>query len=181
VLNVQQLEEIKAATLHILEHVGAQFPSQRALSVFAKHGAWVDADRQIVRLPRDLVTEAMSHAPRSYTLGGRAAGTDLWLDGSASYFSTDGCGVHAVDFDTGEVRASCKEDVAKMAPVSDYLSSIALDWPMVSAQDCGYMAPLHELEASFNNTVKHVQTETVMGEKAELRAILDTAAKAMGC
>ena len=27
------------------------------------------------------------------------------------------------------------------------------------------MAPLHELDASFNNTEKHVQTETVMGEK----------------
>jgi trimethylamine--corrinoid protein Co-methyltransferase len=35
---------------------------------------------------------------------------------------------------------------------------------MVSAQDFGRLAPLHELDAGFNNTVKHVQTETVMGE-----------------
>jgi hypothetical protein len=35
---------------------------------------------------------------------------------------------------------------------------------MVSAQDYRKLTPLHELDASFSNTVKHVQTETVMGE-----------------
>jgi len=165
VLSAEQVKEIKSATLYLLEHVGVQFPSQRALRVFADHGALVDAERQIVRLSPHLVTEAMSHAPRTYTLSGRAEGTDLLLDGTQSYFSTDGCGVHTVDFETGEMRASCKQDVAKMARVSDYLSSIAFYWPMVSAQDYGALAPLHELDASFNNTAKHVQTETVMGEK----------------
>jgi trimethylamine--corrinoid protein Co-methyltransferase len=35
---------------------------------------------------------------------------------------------------------------------------------MVSAQDHEVSAPLHELDASWNNTAKHVQSETVMGE-----------------
>jgi trimethylamine--corrinoid protein Co-methyltransferase len=170
-LDPQQLKEIKSATLHILEHVGVQFPSERALQVFAEHGAQVDRESQIVRLAPGLVIEAMGHAPRMYRLFGRAEGTELLLDGNASYFSTDGCGVHTFDFDTGEQRASCKDDVAKMARVSDYLSSIAFYWPMVSAQDYGHTAPLHELDASFNNTAKHVQTETVMGEKAAMYAV----------
>jgi trimethylamine--corrinoid protein Co-methyltransferase len=50
-----------------------------------------------------------------------------------------------------------------MARVADYLSSIAFYWPMVSAQDYGRLAPLHELDATYNNLAKHVQTETVMG------------------
>jgi trimethylamine--corrinoid protein Co-methyltransferase len=165
VLSADQLEAIRSATLHILEQVGVQFPSSTALRVFAAHGAQVDVERQIVRLSPDLVMEAMSQAPRSYVLGGRTEGTDLLLDGACSYFSTEGCGVETVDFETGELRASCKEDVARMARVADYLSSVALYWPMVSAQDHGVTAPLHELEASYNNTVKHVQTETVMGER----------------
>jgi trimethylamine--corrinoid protein Co-methyltransferase len=61
--------------------------------------------------------------------------------------------------------------VAKMARVSDYLASVAFYWPMVSAQDYGRLAPLHELDASFNNTIKHVQTETVMGEKPAQYAV----------
>jgi trimethylamine--corrinoid protein Co-methyltransferase len=165
VLSAQQLLELKSATLHVLEHVGVHFPSERALRVFAEHGAQVDREREIVRLSPELVIEALRHAPRSYTLSGRAGGTDLLLDGTASYFGTDGCGTRTVDFETGEERRSCKEDVARMARVADYLSSVSFYWPMVSAQDYGRLAPLHELDASFNSTVKHVQTETVMGER----------------
>jgi trimethylamine--corrinoid protein Co-methyltransferase len=58
-----------------------------------------------------------------------------------------------------------------MARVSDYLSSIGFYWPIVSAQDYGPTAPLHELDASFNNTVKHVQTETVMDEPTAAYAV----------
>jgi len=163
-LSAGQLEEIKSATLDTLEHVGVQFPSVRAQDLFAAHGAQVDRDSHIVRLPPDLVIGAMSRAPRSYTLSGRAEGTDLYLDGTRTFFTTDGCGVHTVDLETGKLRPSCKEDVALMARVSDYLSSIAIYWPMVSAQDYGRVAPLHEIDASANNTVKHVQSETVMGE-----------------
>jgi trimethylamine:corrinoid methyltransferase-like protein len=79
--------------------------------------------------------EAMSYAPRTYTLSGRAEGTDLTLDGMASYFSTDGCGTETIDLNTGEPRSSCKDDVAMMARVADYLSSISFYWPIVSAQD----------------------------------------------
>jgi trimethylamine--corrinoid protein Co-methyltransferase len=165
VLSAQQLAELKSATFHILEHIGVRFPSQRALNVFAAHGARVDTASQVVRLSPDLVLGAMGRAPRTYTLSGRAGGTELLLDGNASYFSTDGCGTLTVDFETGGRRASCKGDVGTMARVSDYLSSIAFYWPMVSAQDYGKLAPLHEIDASFNNTVKHVQSETVMGEK----------------
>ena len=106
----------------------------------------------------------MSHAPRVYTLSGRADGTDLTLDGSASYFSTDGSGTATIDFETGENRRSSKADVAMMAHVADYLSSISFYWPIVSAQDYGRLAPLHELDASFNNTVKHIQSATIIGD-----------------
>ena len=106
----------------------------------------------------------MSNAPRSFTLFGRAPDTELLVGGGYSYFATDGCGVETIDFETGDRRLSCKDDVAKMALVADYLSSIAFFWPMVSAQDYGRLAPLHELDAAYNNLVKHVQTETVMGE-----------------
>jgi hypothetical protein len=52
-----------------------------------------------------------------------------------------------------------------MARVADYLSSISLYWPIVSAQDYGGVAPLHELDASFNNTGKHIQSAKIIGEK----------------
>jgi trimethylamine--corrinoid protein Co-methyltransferase len=87
------------------------------------------------------------------------------------YCATDGCGVKTIDFETRQLRPSVKEDVAKMARVADYLSSISFYWPIVSAQDYPATAPLHELDASFNNTVKHVQTETVMDEPMARHAV----------
>jgi trimethylamine---corrinoid protein Co-methyltransferase len=51
-----------------------------------------------------------------------------------------------------------------MARISDYLPSVAFYWPMVSAQDYGTTAPLHELDATYSNTLKHAQSETIMGE-----------------
>lgn len=160
VLSADELEAIQSATLELLENVGVRFPSERALHIFAEHGAYVDKDSQIVRIPPDLITKAIKHAPRSYELSGRSEGTNLMLDGTQSYFGTDGVGVETLDFVTGAARASKKEDVAKMARVADALSSIAFYWPMVSAQDFGHAAALHEIEASFNNTSKHVQTVT---------------------
>jgi trimethylamine--corrinoid protein Co-methyltransferase len=171
VLDAGQLEQIKTATLHVLENVGVRFPSERALDIFAEHGALVDKDTRVVRLPADFVLEEMSKAPRTYILAGRTAGTDLQVGSDNSYFATDGCGVETIDFESGEKRLSCKEDVAKMARVADYLTSIAFYWPMVSAQDYGRLAPLHELDATYNNTVKHVQTETVMGEELARYAV----------
>ncbi|MCK4978624.1 MAG: trimethylamine methyltransferase family protein, partial [Anaerolineales bacterium] len=133
VLDSQQLEEIRSATLHVLEHVGVRFPSEKALKIFSEHGAQVDTDSQVVKLPSDLVLEAMRVAPRSYILAGRAEGTELVLDGTSTHFGSDGCGTLTVDFETGEERQSNKEDVAKMARVVDYLASVSFYWPMVSA------------------------------------------------
>jgi trimethylamine--corrinoid protein Co-methyltransferase len=164
ILSDEQLDELKSATLEVLEEVGIHCPSDKALAIYAQHGAQVDSERRIVRLSPEVVLRAMSHAPRFYTMGARSLAFDLHLDGTAFYCATDGCGVETIDFMTRQRRPSCKDDVAHMARVTDYLSSIGFYWPIVSAQDHAATAPLHELDASFNNTVKHVQTETVMDE-----------------
>jgi trimethylamine--corrinoid protein Co-methyltransferase len=104
-------------------------------------------------------------------MGARLPAFDLRLDGKSFYVGTDGCGVEVMDFATRQRRASCKNDVAQMARMADHMTSVGFYWPMVSAQDFPATAPLHELEASFNNTVKHVQTETVMGEAAARSAV----------
>ncbi len=165
ILNDTQLKEMKSAVLQILEGTGVHCPSDWALRIYAEHGAVVDFKNHVVKIPPEIVIENMSHAPRFYTMGARHPDFDLKLDGTATYLATDGCGVETIDFTTRLRRPSCKDDVAKMARMADYLSSISFYWPIVSAQDYPRIAPLHELEASYNNTVKHVQSETIMDAK----------------
>ncbi len=158
-----QLDQLQEATLDILANIGVKFPSEQALAIFADHGAQVDRRSQIVKIPPDLVRRAMAAVPRYFSLGARDPACDFRLQEGVTYFTTDGCGVETIDFETRQIRRSCKADVGRMARVADYLSSIAFYWPMVSAQDYGVTAPLHELDAAWNNTSKHVQSETLMG------------------
>jgi trimethylamine--corrinoid protein Co-methyltransferase len=164
ILSDEQLDQFKSATFEILETVGIHCPSERARQIYAKHGAQVDHDTQIVKLTADVVLDALSHAPRDYTMGARKREFDLDLSQNVTFEATDGTGTKTIDFETGKLRASIKEDVARSARIADYLSSISFYWPMVSAQDYPPITKLHELDASFNNTVKHIQTPTVLGE-----------------
>lgn len=100
--------------------------------------------------------------PRSFVLGGREERFDLVLDGKVSYLATDGCGVYVIDPETREKRASQKGDVARMARVSDALPMVSFFWPLVSAQDFGKAAPLHECHAGLTNTLKHVRGGTTV-------------------
>jgi len=161
-LTQEQLGALQEGTLRLLDEVGVHFPSQRALKIFADHGARVDWKTESVRIPPELVLKAMSMAPRSFVLGGREERFDLLLDGSCSYLCTDGTGVHVADLETQEMRASRKEDVAQMARVCDALPLISFYWPMVSAQDYGRTAPLHQCHAGLTNTLKHVRGGTTV-------------------
>jgi len=156
-LNPADLEAIRQGTLQILDEVGVRFPSPKALSLFADHGARVDNATQTVRLSPDLVKKAMATAPRSFVLAGREPRFDLLLDGTRSYLCTEGCGVHVIDPLTRKLRGSVKKDVAQSARIADALSMVSFYWPMVTAQDCGAAAPLHDCHAALHNTLKHVR------------------------
>jgi trimethylamine--corrinoid protein Co-methyltransferase len=164
ILSDEKLEQFKSGTLQLLEKTGFKCPSERALKIYAENGALVDFETQIVKLPPDVIMKALSHAPRHYIMGGRNKDFDLDLSKPVTYEATDGTGTKTIDYKTRELRSSIKDDVVKSARIADYLSSVSFYWPMVSAQDFPITPSLHELEASFNNTLKHVQTPTVVEE-----------------
>jgi trimethylamine--corrinoid protein Co-methyltransferase len=165
-----QLADLRAATLEILEEVGVHCPSARVRGLYAEHGALVDEAREVVRLPADLVLGAMAQAPRGYAMGARDPAFDLVLDGTAMYVATDGCGIEFLDPAVGR-RRSTAADVATAARLADAIPAVGFYWPMLSAADHPRTAPLHELLASYPNTVKHVQTETVMGARPARYAV----------
>jgi trimethylamine--corrinoid protein Co-methyltransferase len=157
-----QLADLRSATLELLDEVGVHCPSRQVRALYADHGAMVDEAREVVRLPPDLVTRAMAQAPRGYVMGARDPDFDLVLDGTAFHVATDGCGIEVLDPVVGR-RSSNAADVGTAARLADALPAVGFYWPMLSARDHPRTAPLHELLASYANTVKHVQTETLMG------------------
>jgi trimethylamine:corrinoid methyltransferase-like protein len=152
-----QLDRLKQATLDILETVGVRFQSAKALGILEEAGAHVDRASGIAKLPPDVVLTAMARAPRRFALGARDADCDIAVGDGRTYCTTDGCGVEIIDFRTRERRQSTKADLADVTRLQDALSSISFWWPTVSAGDCGETAQLHELDAGWSNTVKHLQ------------------------
>ncbi len=167
VLNEIELANIQQASLNILEETGIKFYSEKAQKIFAEGGADVDFTNGIVRLSQDMVYDSLAKAPRSFVMASRTgAELDLFLDGTKVYYGTDGVGVKTIDLQTREERFSKKSDVAMMALISDYLPSVSFYWPIVSAQDVpSSTIPLHELDASFNNTEKHVHIVSCVEER----------------
>lgn len=161
----EQLERLREATLDILATVGVRFDSSEALHILSDHGARVDKATRVVTFPPDLVLEAMARAPREFTLAARDPAFDLPLREGVTYATTDGSGTEVIDWRTRERRPATKADVGDIARLLDYLPSLAFWWPTVTAGDCGQTGPLHDLDAAWNNTVKHLQG-MVMGKAA---------------
>jgi trimethylamine---corrinoid protein Co-methyltransferase len=180
ILTSSEVEEIHAATLEILERTGVRFPCERALDILAAHGATVDRQTQVARIPGAVVEEYLSKAPPEYTLCGLDSALDLPLDGNHSYLGTDGCGVEVIDAFTGERRMTTKQDVIDAARTADSLDAIAFHWVPVSAQDCPpYSRSLHELEAIWRVSKKHLQTESIINA-GEMRVALEMASALAG-
>jgi trimethylamine---corrinoid protein Co-methyltransferase len=164
------LDRLIEAAFDVLEHTGARFESPKALAVLREHGAAVDDATGLVRFSPDLLEAALASAPRSYALGARDPALALDLSSGFTYCGPDGCGTEVVDWRTGERRLSTKADLAEITRLHDYLGSIQFWWPAVGASDRGETAQLHELDAGWRNTGKHLQG-MVNGEKAARYAL----------
>ncbi len=161
ILSENDLQRIHWGTLHILERVGIQVDSDAARKVLRDHGAEVDDRTRVAKIPSNLVAEALAKKKGAVTLAGRDPKYDAMLDGTRSYLTANGNGAVTVDFETGKRRPSTKEDVAKTSRIIDYLSNVHIHWPMVSSMDQEpSVVHLHDLDASLNNTQKHVMYET---------------------
>lgn len=181
ILSSDDIDRIHNATLAILEKVGVRFPSENALKIWESHGAQIDCSTKIVKIPPQLIEDAMSSAPPAYTLAARRTDRNLELDGNHVFLGTDGCGVEVIDLDSGIRRRSSLQDVIDIARIADYVPEIAFHWVPVSAQDCPpETRGLYEILAIWENSTKHVQTESIYSTKEAEAAIKMSEAVAGG-
>lgn len=171
-LSETDVQKIHTSTLDIIENVGVRFPSKKALLLWENFGGKVDHQTSIVKIPGHIIEDSLKLAPCAYTLAARNPTQDLPLDGNHVYVGTDGCGVEVLDIYNGQRRTSNLQDVADIARVADTLEEVAFHWVAVSAQDKPPATRgLFELLAVWENSTKHVQTESIYNEREALTAI----------
>ena len=175
ILSSKDVNRIHNATLEIIEKTGIRFPSKRALDIWEANGANVDQENMVVKVKPDIIESALQKGRASYDLAARDPQQDLQLDGNHVYVGTDGCGVQVIDIKSGELRRSCLQDVADIATVGDATEEVAFHWVAVSAQDKpAETRGLHEIKTIWENSTKHVQTESIYSEQ-EARAAVEMA------
>jgi len=180
ILTTEEIQKIHEATLWIIEHVGVRFPSNRALEIWEANGATVDHEKKIVRVKGDVIEEALSKCPPTYSLAARDPEQDLPLDGNHVYLGTDGCGVEVIDLETGQKRTSILRDVQEIVRIADATPEVAFHWVAVSAQDMPVEARgLYEIKTVWENSTKHVQTESIYNVH-EAQAAMEMAAAIAG-
>jgi trimethylamine---corrinoid protein Co-methyltransferase len=125
VLSADQLEAIHLTSLRILEELGMEVMSSRALQILQKAGAEVDSATRTVRLDRGLVASALANAPASFTLTPRNAGRRVTLGGNRINFGLVAGPPNVHDFERGR-RAGNYRDYCDFIRLAHYFNTIHL-------------------------------------------------------
>ena len=168
--STEELDRLKQATLDILETVGVQFQSDKALGLLADHGVRVDRATQVAHFPPDLVLDG--HVAGAAPLQPRRPRRELCDRGRGRQHVLHHRRLRRRDHRLRDARAAPvhqgrrgRRDAHPGLPLG-----IAFWWPTLSAGDYGETAQLHELDAGWNNTVKHLQG-MVQGERQARYAV----------
>ena len=157
VFTPDEIEDIHLATLEVLERTGVFVEEQAALDVLADGGCRVDRERRVVQIPPYVVEDAIRSAPSKLCLAGRDPRNDYLIEANRVGFTSFGEGVLIVDPQSGALREPTKADVGDAARICDYLDSVDVYERAIGAADVPQqVGQLHNAEATFANTTKHV-------------------------
>jgi trimethylamine--corrinoid protein Co-methyltransferase len=179
VFTPDEVEDVHLATLEVLQRTGVFVEHEEARQLFAEGGCEIDDERRIVKIPPHVVEDAIRSAPSKLVLCGRMPERDVVLEPGRVGFTNFGEGIKIVDPDTGELREPTKADVAGVTRVIDALDEIdVLERPVGAGDVDQAVVPLHNAEAIFANTTKHVFIGPIDGKLT--RYILRMAAAVVG-
>jgi trimethylamine--corrinoid protein Co-methyltransferase len=179
VLSRPDIERLHEHSLDLLERVGIDFKTPRALEILEEAGCPVDYERTWASLPRDLVEWALQQAPRTVRLCARDPARDVVLDGRRPHHTTDSQGTEAIDLETGERHDSTLEDLRRGLLFADALDRIEIVNVMVAAGDVpAHLRTIRHFALAFTQTSKHVRTGVLNADQVPF--VVDLAKAVLG-
>jgi trimethylamine--corrinoid protein Co-methyltransferase len=159
-LSEEEQHRIHEDSLRILAEVGVKFRGETALPLLQKHGASVDWDSQIARLPREMVAEALALAPNNFVLGARNPAYNYALPSPVTRYCIDGTAAFVLDFESGQKRYGTTRDIRDSLRVFQQMDMGIMAWaPTVASDAPAGSRVLHEFFGIMTSTSKHGQHE----------------------
>lgn len=160
ILSEDERHKIHEESIRILKQVGVKFLSKRALRIMRDNGASVDSDTGIVKIPAEMVEQALNTAPKSFFLGSRVPSRDVTLPRPNAGYVLDMGGVFTRDFHSGERRYATLQDNADSMRVFDEMSQASVVWPhSLVGGDTPHSDAIRLITSCFKSCSLHVQDE----------------------
>ena len=157
ILNQSEIEEIHQRALDVLQQVGCFIDHDEALALFEKHGAVVDHSTRIVKIPRNMVEEALRLSPSSVLLAARDPKKDIHAEGDRVYFGPGTLPIKVRDLETGQIRLGTYKDCEDFARLIDALEFVHFFKGMMMPCDVNQnLGELYMARAAFHNTTKQI-------------------------
>jgi len=167
VLSSDQIYEIHAATLEVLEKTGILVKEPRALKLLDENGADVDYKTKRAQIPSYMLNEGIAKAPKTIRLCGRDTKNTLRVEGKRSYFGLGGSGIYMLDLDSGERRIATKRDLEEITRLADALENIDFLMGLIIPQDVNQKIwDRHSAQVKLHSTMKHSFTGALGEEGA---------------
>lgn len=142
------------AGLHILERTGVRLHHPPAVRLLEKAGARVSEGNR-VRIPSNLVEQALETAPSTITLYNRHGEPAVEAGGYRTYFGTGSDCLNVLDHRTGERRRARITDVMEGVTLCDALDNVDFVMSMFLPSDVPRMtADRFAMQAMLEHTTK---------------------------
>ena len=130
-LSNSSLERIHRESLRILENVGVRVADPECIKILKKSGAKVQGQSEIVRLPAEMVLEAMDQVTKNYELVS-ANGTRYAMPSERPMLMTRVKMSGILDYGAEECRVPMRQDIINMCQIDNALLEVKFTY----AVDC---------------------------------------------
>jgi trimethylamine---corrinoid protein Co-methyltransferase len=160
ILNEDEQHRIHSMSLRILEQVGVHFHGDRAPKILAKAGVKIDPDKNIAKIPPEMVNEALKTAPKSFVFGARNPVYNFPMPAVNTRYCIDGTAAFAQDFRTGERRYGTSRDIENALRIFQHMDMGVMAWAPTCAEDIpAKIRPLAEFFHMARYSSKHGEHE----------------------
>ena len=170
-LSDDDVRYVHESSLEILEEVGLLVRNEKARHRFAEHGANVNHETEIVRIPSAVVERYRKLIPPTITLRGRDPDHDVTFPRKLPVIATASSAPDIVDPVSGQCRRATSDDIARIAHLVNELPGFDLFSISTLADD----APTGQFSLSrfypaLKNCVKPCRTSVI--DVGEARKVL---------
>jgi len=175
ILAEDEVSQIHESTLKVLAEVGITIFSSRVLKLLDDAGAEVDQTKNLCKIPKNMIEEALQSVPRQITLYDTRSTQEAFTLGDAVTHAVAG---HDAPYwyepETGKRRKVVKKDVEDFTRIADFLEHVDAIGSAGMPQDVSPKGSLiHGVEMVYKNTRKPLYFSP--DELEVTRAIFDIA------